>query len=258
MDELSPGARALLSAASSSDDPTSDDQERVRHAVLLRVGAIGIGAGTAALTTRTAAAKGLLSSFGSKIGAALVVVVGGSAAVGYVATRDEIEKAPVASAATFKPRAAAPVAAPSGEASPAAEALQIEDLPEERALPRRAAPVERALPHTGGRAEPEPKEEPAPAQVEAPDFFQEERQLINSADTALRGGRNGQALSLLAEHAARYPNGALAQEREGLRLIARCQGGAKQSTQAAAESFIERAPRSPVAPRVRSACGISR
>src|SRR5688572_5280130 len=60
MDELSARARSLLDAASLGDDPTADDAHRVRHAVLLRVGAIGVG--TAALATSTAQAKGILST----------------------------------------------------------------------------------------------------------------------------------------------------------------------------------------------------
>ena len=74
MDELSARARSLLDAASFGDDPTADDAHRVRHAVLLRVGAIGVG--TAALATSTAQAKGILSTLAAKVGATLVVVAG--------------------------------------------------------------------------------------------------------------------------------------------------------------------------------------
>jgi hypothetical protein len=79
--------------------------------------------------------------------------------------------------------------------------------------------------------------------------------LIRGADAALRAGRASEALSLLAQHQAEHPRAALAHEREGLRAIANCQLGAARSTQAA-ERFLSRAPRSPLAPRLRSACRI--
>ena len=49
MDELSPGARSLLQAADTYDDPSPEDAARVRRAVLTRVGAIGLTAATAAV-----------------------------------------------------------------------------------------------------------------------------------------------------------------------------------------------------------------
>ncbi len=253
MDELSPGARALLSAASSSDDPTSEDQERVRHAVLLRVGAIGIG--TAALASRTAQAKGLLGTFSSKVGAALVVVLGGSAAT-YVALQPKAEPAPVTiSAAARTPTAAAQEKDAKPASAAEQQALQVEDLPTQEAKPQ-----QRSAARAQAVAPADVKEEEAPAVEKSKqatqDSFGEERQLISSADTALKSGMTGQAVSLLAEHAARFPRGMLANEREGLRLVARCQGGAKQSTRAAAQSFVDRLPKYTVSARVRSACGL--
>ena len=67
-----------------------------------------------------------------------------------------------------------------------------------------------------------------------------------------------EALSLLGQHSERHPQGLLAHEREGLSLLARCQSGGRASAQPAAERYLARAPRSPLAPRLRSACGIER
>ncbi len=254
MDELSPNARALLSAASGSDDPTPEDRARVRHGVLLRVGAVGIG--TAAFASRAAQAKGLLGAFGSKVGAALLVVLGGTAAT-YVALRPKAEPTVIAAPAA---RAARPVTRelpkPVQAPEPPQDTLSIEELPAlEQSRPQKRVALRAQAP-----TETEAKEAPvAPVQRSpGPDSFDQERQLLQSADTALRDGMTGQAVSLLAEHAARFPQGMLSGEREGLRLVARCQSGGSQSAKQAAEAFVARAPKSPISRRVRAACGLER
>ena len=60
MDDLSPGARSLLQAADSYDDPSPEDAARVRRAVLARVGAVGL---TAAVVTASAMAPAISSDF---------------------------------------------------------------------------------------------------------------------------------------------------------------------------------------------------
>lgn len=245
MDELTPRARSLLQAASSGDEPTVEDAHRVRHAVLLRVGAVGVG--TAALATSSAQAKGILGTMAAKVGAALVVVVGGTATVTYYAAQPEPKPAVAAVAPRTAPEAVAP-AAPISEAPPA---LSVEDLPlETEDAPKRAQ-------RAATRA-PEPTPEPAVASAKPEQDLQAEMQLIRAADAALRGGRTSEALALLGQHAERHPRGLLSQEREGLSLLARCQSGGRAAAQAAAERYLARAPRSPLAPRLRSACGIGR
>ena len=235
MDELSVRARSLLDAASLGDDPTADDAHRVRHAVLLRVGAIGVG--TAALATSTAQAKGILSTLAAKVGATLVVVAGGTATVTYYGTQQETKPVAVVAAPAAAPKAAA--RAPRAESAPA---LKVEDLPvESEEAPKRGRTAARAN-------EPEKPDQ----------HLEAEMALIRGADAALRGGRTSEALSLLGQHAERHPHGLLAHEREGLNLLARCQSGGKAAAQAAAERYVDRAPRSPLTPRLRSACGIER
>jgi hypothetical protein len=81
-----------------------------------------------------------------------------------------------------------------------------------------------------------------------------EMRWVRAADAALRGGDAGLALSLLNQHAREFPNGLLAEEREGLRVVAGCQSGASPVVQRAASRFLQRAPRSLMAVRVRAAC----
>jgi hypothetical protein len=245
MDELNSRARSLLDAACAGDDPSAEDAHRVRHAVLLRVGAVGVG--TAALTTSAAQAKGILGTIAAKVGAALFVV-GGTATVGYYATQPE----PQPLAAVVVPAAQAPKkAAPSVQrAEGPSAALRVEDLPvEAEESPKRAG-----APRVAARAV-----EPTDAAPAKPNQdLDAEMKLIRAADAALRGGRSSEALSLLAQHSEQHPSGLLVQEREGLSLLARCQSGGRAAVQAAAERYLARAPRSPLAPRLRSACGIDR
>jgi len=87
------------------------------------------------------------------------------------------------------------------------------------------------------------------------DSLEAEMRWVRAADAALRGNDVGLALNLLEQHAREFPNGVLAEEREGLRAVAACQNGATPSAQRIASRFLERAPRSLIASRVRAACG---
>ncbi len=255
MDELSQSARSLLAAADSYDDPTAEDAARVRRAVLTRVGAVGLAAAVVTAGSTQAKAASVMS-VAAKLTAALAVTAGGVAATWtYVSHHD----APVAvsAPAPIKAKATAPVAAPA-RATLAAPAEPAVISPEDVALEQEAVPVVKSTrslprtPHVEEKVEPAPapvKAEPTPADLEA------EMKLIRGADSALRAGRASEALSLLAQHQAEHPHASLAHEREGLRAIANCQLGAPGSS-AVAERFLARSPRSPLAPRLRSACRI--
>ena len=246
MDDLSPGARSLLQAADTYDDPSPEDAARVRRAVLTRVGAIGI---TAAVVTAgsTQAKAASVMSIAAKLTAALAVTAGGVAATWtYVSHNHEVA---VTAPAPAKAKAPVELANQAPAASPAPAVIAAEDVKLEEAP---AAKSPRTLPRAP-RAEvekSEPKVEPTAADLEA------EMKLIRGADSALRAGRASEALSLLSQHQTEHPHASLAHEREGLRAIANCQLGSSGST-AAAERFLDRSPHSPLAPRLRSACRIS-
>jgi len=243
MDDLSPGARSLLQAADTYDDPSADDAARVRRAVLTRVGAIGL---TAAVVTAgsTQAKAASVISIAAKLTAALAITAGGVAATWtYVNHNREVAvTAPAPMKAKPAAESPAPLAAP---VAPAPAIVSPEDVKLED------APVAKAQRSVARAARPDTTEkvEPTAADLEA------EMKLIRGADAALRAGRSSEALSLLAAHQAEHPRAALAHEREGLRAIANCQVGAAGSS-AAAERFLSRSPHSPLAPRLRSACRI--
>ena len=79
-----------------------------------------------------------------------------------------------------------------------------------------------------------------------------ETALLRDADRALRAGDTATALARLDEHAARFPNGALAPERSAERLIVLCQLGVADPR--AVTRFLDARSGSPLAARVRRAC----
>jgi len=85
------------------------------------------------------------------------------------------------------------------------------------------------------------------------DTLGEETRLLRDADQALRAGNAERALSLLDEHAARYPHGVLEPERTAERMIARCKLG--QADAKSAQSYLSAHANSAFAARIQDACG---
>jgi hypothetical protein len=236
MNELSSEARALLRASRSFDEPNAGDAERVRASVLAKVGvAVGLGAGmTAATSSLAASPAAVLGVTVMKLGAA-VVVAGGLATAGYVGLRTP----------SPKPVPTAPAPAPVQTRLPQAVPNVISES-EPRA-------VETPTPSTAKAHRARPPS--APRATRATPDLEGEARLLEQADADLRRGDPSSALGRLAEHAAKYPDGALREEREGVRVMALCRAGRVAEGRAAAERFFARAPRSTLAARIRAACG---
>lgn len=230
MDELSPRARALLDAARSSDDPLPTDASRVRQAVLVRIGSAGFSA--ALFTLSVERAKAFLGVALPKLVAVSVLAVGTSSLYQH-----------------WKASAESPAAAPTNTAA------LTQPVPTARLAPEAVAAFPSAEPVPVASVAPAPRRVAVAARETRRDNLEAEMRWVRAADAALRGGDVGLALSLLNQHAHEFPNGVLAEEREGLRAVAACQNGASASAQRVAMRFLERAPRSLIASRVRAACG---
>jgi hypothetical protein len=246
MSELSSEARELLRTARSFDEPSVADVQRVHASVLAKVGiAVGAGAAvTAATSTIAASPAALLGATVVKVGAA-IALAGGLATAGYVALRSPSVKSVPAAVA----EARAPRSAPQAERAPAI-VPRVMGEPEPRA-------VEAPTPNAAKAARPRPippSDRASRAPRTTPDLEGEAR-LLELADADLRRGDANSALARLAEHAARYPAGALREEREGVRVVALCRAGRESEGKLAAERFLARAPRSALATRIRAACG---
>jgi hypothetical protein len=82
-----------------------------------------------------------------------------------------------------------------------------------------------------------------------------ERRLVDSARAALSQDRPDPALSAIATHRRRFPEGALAEERDALEVEALAAAGRRDEAAGAAERFARRYPDSLYRGRVRAAVG---
>ncbi|HWZ87838.1 MAG TPA: hypothetical protein VNW92_03280 [Polyangiaceae bacterium] len=229
MDELSPRARALLDAAQGSDDPLPADAARIRQSVLVRIGSAGVAA--ALFTFSVERAKAFLGAALPKFVAVALLAAGSSALYQHWKASEAPREASVS----------VPAVAPSAPVVTTASAAPLAPDPEPVATATSVPVLPAAKPAVVAR---EPRH----------DNLEAEMRWVRAADAALRGGDVGLALSLLNQHAREFPNGALTEEREGLRVVAACQGGASPVVQRAASRFLQRSPRSLMAGRVRAAC----
>ena len=78
---------------------------------------------------------------------------------------------------------------------------------------------------------------------------------VRVADAAMKAGHAPRALALLQEHATRFPNGVLIEEREAERIVVLCALGRTEDARAAASRFLRERPRSPLVRRVHESCG---
>lgn len=90
----------------------------------------------------------------------------------------------------------------------------------------------------------------------APSDLAEELKLLGQAQTAMSAGDFARALTVLDSHRQRFPRGALASERAGLRVVALCRSGAVEVGRTEARRLLSASPGSTLAARIRAACGL--
>lgn len=213
--------------------PTPADRERVRARLAAKLGAAAVGA---AITTTSATAAGATTAGATTAAAAKtsllakivlpLLLIGGAATI---AAPHLLKKAePVV--ATPTPIATAPVkVTPVAPVAPTeTTTVSVTDLPTATTAP---APVAHAVKTIAT--------DPA-----------EEARAVAAIDDALRTGDAARALALADDHAKKFPNGVLVEEREGGRAIARCMNGSRAS----ADAFLAAHPRSPMRGRILAAC----
>jgi hypothetical protein len=160
----------------------------------------------------------------------------GAAVVGVCAIALWLATAPHAtggSAPTATPTATAPERAPAG--SLASTPVTFETPPPAAVAP--SLQTSKPSPSSSHAAEPA-----------------QELPLVRRMQQALRSGNPGQALALAAEHARSFPNGTLAEEREGVRAVAKCQLAAPGARAPIFAAFTARFSSSPYVARVKAAC----
>ncbi len=145
----------------------------------------------------------------------------------------------------------------------AAVSSPVQAQPSEVRAPALGSPARRHTTTLRGQARhapprPRPDPEPSTATDSASVGLRAEVALIEQATTALRRDDASTALSILAEHAKRFPSGQLAGERRAYRAVALCSAG--KMHQGRAEARLSRAakPSRSLAAWLDSACGLSR
>jgi hypothetical protein len=113
--------------------------------------------------------------------------------------------------------------------------------------PAPVAPAEPAMQPTV--VAPAPSKRPARPSIVS-ESYAAELELLQRAQAAYAGRAFKDALTVVAEHRRRFPNGRLAEEREALRVRALSGAGRTSEARAAAAAFAERFPRSVLLPRL--------
>jgi hypothetical protein len=288
MDELPPKAAALLRAARHDHNPTRADSERVRTALAAALLAPPVSevpneatnAGQGVLSG-SKGASGLLSASWIK-GVAVLSVVGSASLWVYLDGAPRPARAPSAVSApssevTWRAEAPSEVPAPargahaadrevqtpgpSGAVAPAVDGRAGSDAPEssgagsEDALQARPSPIRRMQRVRAAKSESAVASAEAAGHAQTGDTLAEgELVLMRRAIAQLNAGSPRAALERLSQHAVRYPNGVMSEERDGLRAIALCRDGDPVQGKASALSFLRLYPDSAMAGRVRAAC----
>ena len=114
---------------------------------------------------------------------------------------------------------------------------------------RAVAPAPRALPAPANPALTTQPRRPRHS-ASTQESYRAELRLLQRAHAAYAGHDYGDALVVVAEHARRFANGHLAEDREALRVKALIGAGRTEEASTAATSFARRFPRSVLLPRL--------
>lgn len=198
--------------------------------------------------------RGWVSSSGGWVGKTIVGgVVATTVTAGVLASRPDDARdtraATVPAAAADRAQAAAPPAGPP-LATPEPAQLPSPITTSTTAAVVEPTPIAAAAPTRRSRSATARPPEPTPPVATLDD----EAALLRAANRALGAGDTALALARLSEHASRFERGALAQDRDALRVVVLCHAGRRSDAAAARKSFLERWPRSVHAARVRAAC----
>jgi hypothetical protein len=278
MNQLSPEARNIFAEAESALDPTEEEVRRMDRRLAAKLGLTALGAGAVTSAATTASASTASAATSAPAGAATAAPVATLATqAASVASQGLLVKALMVTVAlvtggtgatlmlqaatTSAPSTHAPaIGASSGTANAAPGPVLTAPTPAPVVTAVVSAP--RVLTGQDLRAPDKPVDGKAASSAhklnEVPpapdDSLREEVKLLQEAQAALAGGQPNQALSKTSEHARRFPQGALTEEREGTRAIALCNLGRRTEGRAVAEHLLLASPTSAMASRVQRAC----
>lgn len=207
------------------------------RARLSTLAALGV-AGSAVVAGKSAAASLSSSSVQQLVAAGAVAV---AATIGVLALTVG-RSTPTVPAASPPVVLTSPAAAPRG----AGDVTSAEPEPEPPAPV--ATPPAAAPPRTVVAA-------PVASRPSPSASLADETRSLDAARKALAAGEPSRALTLLDDHARRFPRGGLALEAEVLRIEALAQSGNRTAAASRARAFVARHPSSVFTPRVRRIAG---
>ena len=94
----------------------------------------------------------------------------------------------------------------------------------------------------------------APPATDA-DTLADELKILSRATASLNAGNSRSAMALLEKHRRAFPNGVMAEERNGLEIITLCKSGQIDRARKKYIRFRHRAPDSPTRLRIQTTCG---
>lgn len=244
-------------------DPILDPEDREFEEALLRTGRdvkmspelrdktlAALGVATATMTVASAAKAGWLGWLSTKGGALSAAgLVGAIGVAGAVAVSGGFSKAPTPKAAVKsevpvslrEPKVTEDTVEPHSTAPPSPEVA----APEPSLEPDTPEVVHQAHSASKRRASAAPS-----SSSEEPSALRRELSHIGRVEAALRAGKAGEALSLLAEYRRRFSRPRLALEAEVLTIQALHESGSVAAARKRAKRFLEKHPTSPL--RVRA------
>jgi hypothetical protein len=274
VDELPPNARDLIEAARHADDPSAADRARIDAKARARFAAMGVTVLSPPAGLETAQAAGgaggqTAAGAGAQGGAAAAAAAGTATATKVVAT------AVIAGAVAFGAVRGLQTAEPEPASGRRLEAVTVSATGPVAAMDPESAtgPEPATEPESATESGPVTASEPVPvAEGSRPRRRRRARRtrdegvaddgrlaaevaLIGRVHDALQAGHHAQALRLLRAHREGFAEGALAQERRGLRVLALCGAGRLAEGRRLRRRFLSAAPGSLLAARVRGACG---
>lgn len=230
MKDMSYEASQLVNAGREAFRPTESDRARVM-AVL--TGAATLSVGTVAMA---GAQRSLSAIFGVSHAARLLAIALPVAAAGGYWWHATEQPNPSQLIHPANPPA---VVIASKVTAPAAPLADVEDQavepPSAPLLPERSGPLTGEAPKPGNE-------------------IRQEVALLSKAQAALSRGRPQEALEALAEHAARFPRGALTEERAATRARTLCALGRRQEAEAELKRIEKLNPASAYLARARESC----
>ncbi|MDX2052657.1 MAG: hypothetical protein SFV15_09720 [Polyangiaceae bacterium] len=289
MDEVSREGRQLIDSVRRHDGLDASRREQLKRGVMLGVGgAVGVGAlgaashaaaatipaASAAQLTSSASAVGVQLTFGKLL---LIAATGGAVGTGLVvatlppeakpqpSAQVQVQGTPRTSSSTRSRLAGEPSLAAYGSSDSTPPTAQFAPVPVSPSIgTARVSAVQAPKASLGNvaltRSEAAPPTAQDSARPTAPlpsvgsfstPALDQELQTIRSAQRALRAGKGQEVLNSLDQS---KPPQVLTEEYAATRVFALCSAGHIAEGQSAARTFLNTYPRSPLRPKVASAC----